>query len=79
MTTYFCPFCGLNHGPDSRPNRRPCPKVRALKFDDDGTVLAFKLIGVKGWQHKSKLMRRESAPFPYAPTIPVPVHMEMDL
>jgi hypothetical protein len=28
-----------------------------LKFDGDGTLLYFKLKGVKGWQHKSQLKR----------------------
>lgn len=51
----FCRFCGLHHGVEIRPNRSPCPKVKAIKFDGDGTLLYFKVKGAKGWQHKSQL------------------------
>lgn len=50
-----CRFCGLEHAIETRPHRSPCPKVRAFKFDSDGTISHFKLYGVKGWQHKSKM------------------------
>lgn len=55
MNDYCCPFCGQNHGPDPRANRRPCPKVRALKYDSDGTISHFKLVGQKGWVHKGQM------------------------
>lgn len=73
----FCRFCGQEHGIELRPGRAPCPKVRALKFEPDGTMMFFKLRGVKGWQHKSKLKADvrwlwkdgTSAPFPSGLTI----------